>query len=87
VAWAHTFSRGSRFTLARLDLVAGDPTAYRHGDAERAMTPTAHAVEVLGPDGELTTVEGTLWSSHHGMMVNLPLLGWGWWPAAATPVR
>ncbi len=77
VAWAHTFSRGSRFTLARLDLVAGDPTSYRHGDVERAMVSTTHAVEVLGDDGETTTVERTLWSSHHGPMVNLPLLGWG----------
>ena len=28
-------------------------------------------------DGTVTTVERTLWSSHHGPMVNLPLLGWG----------
>ncbi len=77
VAWAHTFSRGHRFTLARLDLVPGQPTRYRHGDAEREMTPATHVVECLGPDGDMATVERTLWSSHHGPMVNLPLLGWG----------
>mgnify|MGYP001057367019 FL=1 len=77
IAWAHTFSKGHRFTLARLDLVDGDPTRYRHGDVEREMTPTTHAVEVRGDDGGVTTVERTLWTTHHGPMVNLPLLGWG----------
>ncbi|HXH57353.1 penicillin acylase family protein [Iamia sp.] len=77
VAWAHTFSKGHRFTLARLDLVPGDPTRYRHGDDEREMTATTHTVAVREEDGSLTTVERTLWSSHHGPMVNLPLLGWG----------
>ncbi|MCB0970652.1 MAG: penicillin acylase family protein, partial [Acidimicrobiales bacterium] len=42
VAWTHTFSRGHRFTLARLDLIDGDPTAYRFGDEERAMTSRVH---------------------------------------------
>ena len=77
VAWSHTFSRGHRFTLARLDLVAGDPTAYRFGDEERAMTSTTHTVGCRGDDGEIVDVDRTLWSSHHGPMVNLPLLGWG----------
>ncbi len=77
VAWAHTFSRGHRFTLARLDLVPGRPTTYRHGDDEREMTAATHTVAVRGDDGTLTTVERTLWSTHHGPMVNLPLLGWG----------
>ncbi len=77
VAWAHTFSKGHRFTLARLDLVPGRPTAYRHGDDEREMAPTTHTVDVLGDDGAVTSVERTLWRTHHGPMVNLPLLGWG----------
>lgn len=77
VGWAHTFSRGHRFTLARLDLVPGRPTAYRWGDEEREMEPTTLAVEVRQPDGSLATVERTLWRTHHGPMVNLPLLGWG----------
>ena len=37
MAWATTVSWGSRFTLARLDLVPGAPTTYRYGDEERAM--------------------------------------------------
>lgn len=77
VAWAHTFSRGSRFTLARLDLVPGAPTRYRHGDDEREMTATTHTIGVRDAGGDVAEVERTLWSSHHGPMVNLPLLGWG----------
>ncbi|MGI8757597.1 MAG: penicillin acylase family protein [Acidimicrobiales bacterium] len=78
VAWAHTFSRGHRFTLARLDLVPGSPTRYRHGSDEREMTSTTHAVACATADGSgATTVERTLWASHHGPMVNVPMLGWG----------
>lgn len=76
IAWCHTFSNGHRFTLARLDLLPGEPTTYRHGDTERSMTPTTYAVEAR-VDGTTTTVERTLWASHMGPMVNLPLLGWG----------
>lgn len=77
VAWSHTFSRGNRFTLYRLDLVPGDPTRYRFGDDERPMTATGHRIEVRGDNGATSTLTRTLWSSHHGPMVNLPLLGWG----------
>jgi acyl-homoserine-lactone acylase len=77
IAWAHTFSRGHRFTLARLDLVAGSPTSYRYGDEVREMTAHDETVEVLGEDGTITPLTRTLWRTHHGPMVNLPLLGWG----------
>jgi acyl-homoserine-lactone acylase len=76
VAWTHTFSLGNRFTLSRIDLVPGAPTTYRYGAGEREMVPTRHTV-TAAVDGELTTVERTLWSTHIGPMVNLPLLGWG----------
>ena len=77
VAWAHTFSKGHRFTMYRLDLVPGAPTSYRFGDEEREMTSATHSIEVLGDDGSLDSLDRTLWSTHHGPMVNLPLLGWG----------
>ncbi len=77
VAWAHTFSRGSRFTLSKLDLVPGVPTCYRHGNQEREMVPTTHTIAVREADGSAVDVTRTLWTSHHGPMVNLPLLGWG----------
>lgn len=85
VAWTHTFSRGHRFTVYALDLVDGEPTRYRYGDTVRAMEPTTYSVEVAagepagaaGDPGGLVTVERTLWSSHHGPILNLPVLGWG----------
>lgn len=73
VAWTHTFSAGHRFTVYRLDLHPDDPTVYRHGDEHRAMRSEEHRVEVL--DGEAVT--RTLWSTHHGPVVNVPMLGWG----------
>ncbi|HRW39030.1 MAG: penicillin acylase family protein [Acidimicrobiales bacterium] len=77
VAWTHTFSKGHRFTIAKLDLAEGRPTAYRYGDEVREMTSQVHAVDVLGADGSVERVERTLWRSHHGPMINLPLVGWG----------
>ncbi|MEO6987483.1 MAG: penicillin acylase family protein [Aquihabitans sp.] len=77
VAWTHTFSRGSRFTLYKLDLVADQPTSYRYGDEQRDMTATTHTIEVANSDGSRSPVERTLWSTHYGPMLNLPLLGWG----------
>ncbi len=77
VAWAHTFSLGSRFTFARLDLVPGEPTRYRHGKATRDLVPEDHTITVLEDDGELVELTRTLWRSHMGPMVNLPLMGWG----------
>ena len=76
VGWCHTFSAGNRFTLSRLDLVSGSPTSYRYGDDTREMTPTNYTVSAT-VDGEVLEVERTLWSSHIGPMVNLPLIGWG----------
>ena len=77
VAWAHTFSNGHRFTMYRQALVPGAPTRYRYGDGERAMTSATYAIEVATDGGAPTTLERTLWSTHHGPMVNLPLVGWG----------
>src|SRR5690606_32217238 len=77
LAWAHTFSKGHRFTLYRMQLVHGAPTEYRFGDGTREMTSTSHQVEVRRPDGELGTVRRELWRTHQGPMLNMPLLGWG----------
>ena len=76
LAWAHTFSNGHRFCVYQLDLIPDAPTSYRHGDTTREMTPAEHEIQVLGDDGSLSTVGRTLWSTHHGPMINLPLVGW-----------
>jgi acyl-homoserine-lactone acylase len=75
LAWAHTFSMGHRFTLYRLELDPARPTRYRFGDQWREMTPTSHCVDVREAEG-VQCVERTLWRTHHGPMLNLPLLGW-----------
>lgn len=76
VAWTHTFSAGHRFVLYQLNLVAGEPTSYRFGDEQREMSSKVVSIEVADDDGGLETCERTLWSAHHGPMVNVPLLGW-----------
>jgi acyl-homoserine-lactone acylase len=76
IGWSHTFSRGHRFTVYKLDLAEGAATTYRYGAEERAMTPTRHAIEVADGVGGIDTLERTLWSSHYGPMLNLPMLGW-----------
>lgn len=77
VAWAHTFSKGHRFTMYQLRLVEGSPTSYHYGGTTREMTDEEHTVRVLGADGTVGSVSRTMWRSHHGPMLNMPLLGWG----------
>lgn len=77
VAWAHTFSKGHRFAVYQLRLVEGEPTSYHHGDEVRAMTSAEHTVQVRSAEGTLEPVIRTMWATHHGPMLNMPLLGWG----------
>jgi acyl-homoserine-lactone acylase len=83
--WTHTVSAGNRFTAYRLDLVPGSPTTYRYGDETREMTPTEHAIEVLGDDGRITEVTRTTWASHYGPIIDFP--GFGWTDAATITYR
>lgn len=76
VGWTYTFSRGNRFTVYKLDLAEGRPTTYRCGDGERDMSPVRHRIEVADGAGGVEPLERTLWSSHYGPMLNLPMLGW-----------
>ena len=82
-AWTHTFSIGNRLILYKLDTEDGIPTRYRLGEEHLDMTPTTYTVEVNAsgePSGEspevLETVTRTLYRSHLGPMLNLPVLGW-----------
>ena len=76
VAWAHTFSVGNRFTLYRYDLVPGHPTRYRYGDTTREMVERETVVEVLGDNGTIEREARSLWSTHHGPLLNMPIFGW-----------
>jgi acyl-homoserine-lactone acylase len=73
VAWTHTVSDGIRFTLYALDLVPGDPTRYRYGDEERAMTPVDVSVHVRGKDEPVTH---TVWFTHYGPVIATGPLAW-----------
>ncbi|HEX5616141.1 MAG TPA: penicillin acylase family protein, partial [Acidimicrobiia bacterium] len=76
VAWTHTVSAGHRFTVYRLDLADGDPTAYMYDGEARSMESTEYAIDVLQDDGSVEPVTRTLWRSHFGPVINFPGLGW-----------
>jgi acyl-homoserine-lactone acylase len=64
VAWSHTVSTALRFTLFRLDLVAGNPMAYRLGDDVHNIEALQVEVET---DGE--PVSRTVHMTHLGPVV------------------
>ena len=76
VAWTHTFSRGQRFVFYSLRLDPSDPTRYAYGDEVREMTSRIEEIGVRSSDGSVERVERTMWSSHYGPMLDVPLLGW-----------
>lgn len=76
VAWTHTFSAGHRFNFYSLTLDPDDPTRYRYGNESRAMSSTPFTVAVRSSDGSVEHVERTMWRSHYGPMLDVPLLGW-----------
>ena len=78
LAWTHTFSRGHRFCVYGLDLDSSSPTSYRFGSEVREMTSVEVSVEVAGTDHDQDpdTVTVERFASHHGPIVDLPILGW-----------
>jgi len=64
VAWSHTVSTALRFTMFRLDLVAGNPMAYRLGDDVHNIEAIQVEVET---DGE--PVSRTVHMTHLGPVV------------------
>ena len=76
VGWTHTFSEGQRFTLYQLQLVEGDPTSYLVDGEARKMEAREHTIRVRQADGTLADQTRTLWSSHHGPMLNIDPFGW-----------
>ncbi|MFE7312373.1 penicillin acylase family protein [Streptomyces sp. NPDC057555] len=89
VAWTHTVAPGARYTFARLQLTAGDPTRYRRGDRVRQLRPTTVSVKVRLPGRRLGTVTRTLWSTDYGPIVDLSSLepGYGWSTTSAVAFR
>ncbi|MFK0289746.1 penicillin acylase family protein [Streptomyces sp. NPDC090442] len=89
VAWTHTVAQGARYTFAKLQLVAGDPTRYRRGDRVQRLRPATESVEVRLAGGRLGTVTRTLWSTDYGPIVDLSALDrrYGWSTTSAIAFR
>ncbi|MEU3571182.1 penicillin acylase family protein [Kitasatospora sp. NPDC036755] len=69
LAWSHTSSYADHYTLHRLTLVPGDPTAYLvDGKAER-MAREDVRVTVRAADGTLSTVDRTVYRSRLGYVL------------------
>jgi acyl-homoserine-lactone acylase len=82
VAWTHTVSSAQRYTLFQLDLVDGDPTSYLVDGQTVAMSKQTVTVTVRGADGQLSTIERTLYGSQYG-----PVLATGWTATTAFAIR
>jgi acyl-homoserine-lactone acylase len=82
VAWTHTVSTAQRYTLFQLDLVRGKPTSYRVDGRTVPMRKQTVTVAVRGADGELSTVQRTLYHSRYG-----PVLATGWTAKSAFAIR
>ncbi|MCP5067020.1 MAG: acylase, partial [bacterium] len=75
VAWSHTVSAATRFVLRYLTLDPTDPTSYVFDGETRSMTPHPVSVEVLEPDGTLSTREHTFYDTEFGPVV-APFIPW-----------
>ena len=75
VAWTHTVSDGNRFTVYDLDLVPGNPTAYRYDDETRTMTSRDFTIQVRQDDGSLVELQRTLYQTHYGPVLVVPDFG------------
>lgn len=76
IAWTHTVASSLHFNLNLLELDPSDPTRYLYDGEYVDMEAQNYTIEVLQPDGSLASESRTLYRSHHGVMINAPVLGW-----------
>ena len=80
VAWSHTVSTATTFGLYEVPIAAGSPTTYLVDGAPEQMTAQPVSVDVRNPDGSISTVRRTFWSTRYGPVITgfpgLPL-PWG----------
>lgn len=74
IAWSHTVSTGRRFVVRELHLADGDPTAYLYDGEVVPMTTETVSIDVLLPDGSLTSFPHTFYISQFGPIMILPPL-------------
>jgi acyl-homoserine-lactone acylase len=81
IAWTHTVSFSTRFTLFDLKLNPDNPLQYEFDGAMRDITPVEIQAKITLADGSVENRSHTFYESHFGPVVNLasvdPLLG-GW---------
>ncbi len=71
VAWTHTVSFATRFTLFDLELDPDDRFRYFYDGDAREITGKEVSIQVKRADGTLETRTRTFYSSHFGPIVNL----------------
>ena len=71
LAWTHTTSFATRFTLHELQLNPDNLMQYRYDGQWRDITTEEVAIQVKGPDGALEERTHTFYRSHFGPVVNL----------------
>jgi acyl-homoserine-lactone acylase len=76
IAWSHTVSASQRVVYYRLELLAEDPTRYRHGETLRDLEAREFVILVGEGDGPRREHRQTVWFSHHGPIVALPDMPW-----------
>lgn len=76
IAWTHTVAASGHFNLNLLTLDPADPTRYLYDGEYVDMESQDYTIEVLQEDGSITTESRTLYRSHHGVLLNAPVLGW-----------
>lgn len=83
IAWTHTVTTASHFTLHELKLDPADATAYLVDGKPEKMTRRDVMVEVKGA----APVTRTLWSSRYGPIAAMPSVGFGWTATTAYALR
>ena len=84
LAWTHTTSFATRFTLYELELNPDNLLQYRYEGEWRDITTEEVAIQVKGPDGTLEERTHTFYRSHFGPVINLKELNglFDPWPLA-----
>ena len=89
VAWTHTFSTASRFTIHRLTLDSNDATGttYMLDGEPVAMTKQQHSIEVATGPGTFMTLQRSSYHSEFGPIIVIPNgLPWGTDPVTGQQV-
>ncbi len=71
LAWTHTTSFATRFTLYEVSVNPDDPLQYRYDGEWRDITAEDVSIQVKRADGALETRTHTFYSTHFGPVVNL----------------